>query len=80
MNREQALKLVDYVIDDSLNILSYHHLKLDARLCVWLDPIEVIAVQSYLPGVTLDDQEAGQHAMDYQDEIGGPSTKPDLIL
>lgn len=85
MNREQALPYIAHVLDDAL---SPDHrlaeLRTDARLIGWqcgFEPL-FVAVQSYIPGIVLDDDEAIEIATDYLMERGwlkGP-TEPDYVI
>jgi hypothetical protein len=73
MTREQALPYVSYYLDDAPSPdHSTTDIKDDARLVGWqcgFEPL-FIAVQSYLPGVRIDDEEAIEIATDYLQEIG----------
>lgn len=86
MTREQALPYVSYVLDDALSAdHTIADLKPDARLVGWqcgFEPL-FVAVQSYIPGVVLDADEAEEIARDYLEEIkwfaDGP-TDADYII
>lgn len=73
MTRDQALPYVAHVLDDALSDEhSMADLRDDARLVGWqcgFEPL-FVAVQSYLPGVRLDEQEAEEIATDYLEEKG----------
>ncbi len=86
MTREQALPYVAHYLDDALSPdHSAGDLRDDARLVGWqcgFEPL-FVAVQSYLPGVRLDDDEAAEIATDYLAEIGwlcGEKSAPDYVL
>ena len=97
IDRARALPYVSYVLDDrqilpmpySLNAVKYNEgmtpLKPDAILVGWqcgFEPL-FVAVQSYLPGTTIDLDEAAEIATDYLTEIGwfhGVPSEPDYII
>jgi len=86
MTRKQALKYVEYVLDDALSAdHTLADLRSDACLVGWqcgFEPL-FVAVQSYIPGVVLDADEAEEIATDYLSEIGWFSdepTEPDYVL
>lgn len=90
MTRDQALPYIAYVLDDGLSPdHSLDDLRDDARLIGWqcgFEPV-FVAVQSYLPGVRLDDDEAIEIAQEYLAEIGwfndrdgGAPSDPDFII
>ena len=81
--REQALPYVSVQLDDSLNIVEITpdcKVDPDAVLIGWQCGFEpmFVAVKSYLPNVTLDQEEAVDIAVGYLDEIGwfGEVCKP----
>lgn len=84
MDREAALPYVRVVLDDALS--DGANMKPDARLVGWQCGFEpmFVAVQSYLPGCTLTDDEAVGIAADYLAEKGWFSdpadSLPDYIL
>jgi hypothetical protein len=87
MPRNDALKYIYRVLDDSLNVtrVSEGFMKDDAHLVGWecgFEPM-FVAVQSYLPDVRLTEQEAIDLAMDFLTESkwfsDGP-VEPDYIL
>lgn len=84
MTRKQALPYVSYTIDDALSA-DRQPISESARLVGWqcgFEPL-FVAVQSYLPGITLDDEEAEEIATDYLREIGwfnGDPTPADYII
>lgn len=73
MTRNQALPYVSYVLDDALSDAhTITDILPNARLVGWqcgFEPL-FVAVQSYLPDVRLDDDEAEEIAADYLTEIG----------
>lgn len=86
MTRDKALPYVAHVLDDALS--DSHPLadmKPDARLIGWqcgFEPL-FVAVQSYLPNVCLEDDEAVEIARDYLAEkhwFADEPTEPDYIL
>lgn len=86
MTREQALPFISYFLDDALgDSHSLADLRPDARLIGWqcgFEPL-FVAVQSYLPGVVLGDDEAIVIATDYlveRDWFADGPTEPDHIL
>lgn len=85
MTRKQALAYVSFVLDDSLGILSLDKMEPNARLVGWecgFEPL-FVAVQSYIPGVRIESDDAEEIATDYLSEIGwfadGP-TSCDYLL
>lgn len=87
MNRNDALPYVSFVLDDSLSAqkIDRAEIRADARLVGWqcgFEPL-FIAVQSYLPGVRLSDDEAADIALSYLMEkewFRGIPAEPDYIL
>lgn len=73
MTRDMALPYVSYVLDDALSAdHGLHEIRSDARLVGWqcgFEPL-FVAVQSYIDGVVLDDDEAEEIARDYLEERG----------
>jgi len=85
MNRADALPYIAHVLTDALGALPLDQLRPDATLIGWQCGFEpmFVAVQSYLPGVTIDADDAEGIAVDYLDEMGwfadGP-TEPDHYI
>lgn len=88
MDRETATEYTSFWVDDSLNsgeITNAAEVRPDARLVGWqcgFEPL-FVAVQSYLGGVRLDEEEAEELATDYLAErgwFGGEPTPADYIL
>lgn len=78
MNRSDAMRFVSFAVDDALRRRSVADMPGNARLVGWqcgFEPL-FVAVWSYLPGVTLDDDEAEELALDLLVErkwfSGGP--------
>lgn len=66
MNRTDAIPYIGYAVDDSLAERRPAEAPDDARLVGWQCGFEpmFVAVWSYLPGTTLDDDEAEEIATD----------------
>lgn len=85
MTRDQAIPYVAYLLDDGLSVHPLTDMLPNARLVGWqcgFEPL-FVAVQSYLPGIRLDDDEAEEIAADYLAEIkwfAGAPTPADYIL
>ncbi len=87
MTREQALPYVSYILDTSLGFdhTMNEFTRTNARLVGWqcgFEPL-FVAVQSYIPDTTVDDDEAIDIATDYLKEIGWFSdepTEPDYVI
>ncbi len=86
MTRAQSLPYLAYVLDDGLSPHPLSDLKANARLVGWqcgFEPL-FVAVQSYLPGVLLDESDAEEIAIDYLLEIGwfadSTRTEPDYVI
>lgn len=79
MTRTQALPYVAYVLDDALSAAHpISDMRADARLIGWqcgFEPL-FVAVQSYIPGVVLTDEEAEEIATDYLTERNWFSDEP----
>lgn len=79
MTRKQALPYIGYYLDDALSPdHSAADLREDARLVGWqcgFEPL-FVAVQSGIPGVRLDDDEAEEIATDYLAKIGWFADEP----
>lgn len=81
MNRADALRFVSVVVDDALNgqqiekpefVVNTAFIREDARLVGWqcgFEPL-FVAVQSYLPGIRIDDDDAIELATDFLSERG----------
>jgi hypothetical protein len=71
MTRTQALPYVAYVLDDALAVYPVTDMVCNATLVGWQCGFEpmFVAVQSYLPGVRIDADEAEEIAADYLREI-----------
>lgn len=86
MTREQALPYVAHVLDDAFSVdHSIADMLPNARLVGWQCGFEpmFVAVQSYLPGTRIDDDDAAEIATDYLAEIGwftDEPTEPDFII
>lgn len=86
MTRNQALPYIGHILDDALSPdHSMDDLRADAVLVGWQCGFEpmFVAVQSCIPGVVLDADDATEIATDYLTEIGWFSnepTEPDYIL
>jgi len=85
MTKLDVIPQIVYVLNDALSLVPKAKLRTDARLIGWyseFDPM-FVAVQSFLPDVVLDKDEAIEIAMEYLDEIGwylGIPTYPDFCL
>lgn len=86
MTRAQAIPYISYVLDDALSPdHSTADLLPNARLIGWQCGFEpmFVAVQSYLPDTTVDEDEAVEIAMDYLTEIkwfADEPTGPDYVI
>jgi hypothetical protein len=85
VTRKMALPYVSFVLTDSLNDLPIASLKYDARLVGWqcgFEPL-FVAVQSYIDGVLIDDDEAVEIATDFLAErkwFSDEPTEPDYVI
>jgi hypothetical protein len=90
MRRSDAIPYVSSVVDDTLNGRSLGEdphavIRPDSRLVGWqcgFEPL-FVAVHSYIPGCTINDDDAADLARDYLAERGwfsGEPTEPDFIL
>ena len=90
MTREMALPYVAYVVDDALaarEVGADAHAKVQphSRLVGWqcgFEPL-FVAVHSYLPDVTINDDEAIELATSWLEEIkwfSGATTEPDYVI
>lgn len=86
MNRTQAWPHIEYAVDDSLNQRRISEVPPNARLVGWhrgYSPV-FVAVWSYLPNVTLGDEDAAALASGLLEEEGffkGHAARvPDYIL
>lgn len=85
--RKSALQYCSALLDDSLNVRSgiSGEVRDDAVLVGWQCGFEsmFVAVQSYLPGVTLSEEDAVEIAKDWLKEVewfSGEPTDPDYII
>jgi hypothetical protein len=79
VKREDAVKYVSHILDDSLNVQS-GPVQDNDTLVGWqcgFEPL-FVAVRSYLPGVKVNSQDAEEIALDYLEEIGwfGKNVRP----
>lgn len=85
MTRKRALPYVGYVVNDALGEMKLADMLPNARLVGWQCGFEpmFVAVQSYLPGITLDGDEAEEIARDFLAErkwFAGEPVEADYII
>lgn len=71
LNKKTVVDYIGHCLDDSLNVRTLADMPANARFVVYACGFEpmVVAVWSYLPGVTLDESDAEDIARDYLLEI-----------
>lgn len=85
MNRNQAIPYIGYAVDSALCVRAIKDMPKETRLIGWQCGFEpmFVAVWSAYDGVTLDDDESTEIAIDLLQEcnwFSGEPTDPDYVL